>query len=323
MKKILGLLLVVLMLASLATACQTGDGTEQGSDDDVFTVGFSVITLNIEYYADMKDAFEQICTEKGWEFIVTESGQDVEATLNDCMDLLERGIDALVIASWYGDSMGEVLELADDKGIPVYYMNTGGLDDAGSWVSHVIADDVNVGYFAGVWTAKHFIEQENKTEVNLISLTTATSVGRNRVDGYIDGLEAGGLTVNLLNEYLGSTREDYLASMEDALTAYSNIDLVYGVSSVCQLGAYDAIAAAQRTDEIVIVGWDNSAEDKQIIDSRISYLGTIEVDPAYEMEICLEKVEAYANGEDIERISNYYPSIYTADGYVTAEEVLN
>lgn len=322
MKKVVAMLLALVMLLSMAACAKNDPAPETPADDDKFTVGFSVITLSIEYYADMKDAFEKICTDKGWEYIVTESGQDVEATLNDCMDLLEKGIDALVIASWYGDSMGEVLEIADNKGIPVYYMNTGGLDEASTWVSHVIADDVQVGNFVGQYTAKYFLDEKKQDTVNFVALSTASSVGRNRVDGFVAGLKEGGLTVNVLNEYLGSTREDYLAAMEDALIAYPDVDLVYGVSTVCQLGAYDAVEAAQKTGEVIITGWDVSAEDKQVIDAKTGYIGAVEVDPVYEMTICLEKVEQYAAGKDIERISNYYPKLYTADGYVSAEDVL-
>lgn len=319
MKKFLAILLALALALSLMVGC--GNEPAAPVEDDTFTVGFSVITLTIEYYAQMKDAFESICAEKGWDFIVTESGQDVEATLNDCMDLLEKGVDALVIASWYGDSMGEVLEVAEQKGTPVWFMNTGGLEEDQSWIEHVIADDVAVGNFAGVWAGKQQMDLD-KTEVNVVSLSTASSVGRNRVDGFLAGLEQAGLKVNLLNEYLGSTREDYLGAMEDALVAYDKIDLVYGVSTVCQLGAYDAVSAAQRTDEVTILGWDVSAEDKEVIDSRQGYIGAVEVDPVYEMTIALDNLEKYIAGEDVPKVCNYYPNIYSADGYVYAADVL-
>lgn len=320
MKKAVTMLLAVILLLGSTCGCAKNGAADPAGDEDKFTVGFSVITLSIEYYADMKDAFIAQCEERDWDYIVTESGQDVEATLNDCIDLIQRGVDALVVASWYGDSMGEVLEQAEASGVPVYFVNTGGLNEADPWVSHVLANDLEVGYYAGVWTAQHFLGEGQDT-VNYVSLTTASTVGRDRVDGYENGLRDGGLTVNKLNEYLGSTREDYLAAMEDALNAYPDIDLVYGISSVCNLGAFDAVDAANKEEQVVIVGWDNSAEDQEIIDMRSSFLGTVDVDPEYEMSICLDNVAAHTAGEEVERISTYYPYIYTADGYVTYEDI--
>lgn len=338
MKKALALLLVFAMLITLMVGCgvtneQVKTETEVENDtqeagvetdaesDETFTVGFSIITLNIAYYAEMCDTFKAECESRGWNYYVAEAGMDVETTLNDCLDMIQKGVDALVIASWYGDSLGDVLESAEAAGIPVYFINTGGLSDDDVYVGHVIADDVQVGAYAGVWTAKYFLEQ-GISEISMVATTSASTVGRNRVDGYLQGLEEGGLTVNYLNEYIVDSREDAMAAMEDALTAYDHIDLVYGIGTNNNTGEYDAIDAAQRSD-CVIVGWDLSDEDKALIDAGTCFVATLNVDATYEMVTTLDHVAAYANGETVERLTNYYPVLYTATGEVTYEDVFD
>ena len=331
MKKLFALLLAVAMVLSLAacggnsapaaTEAPAADApaADAPAAEDKFTVGFSIITLNIAYYAEMADTFKAECEARGWDYYVAEAGMDVETTLNDCTDLIQKGVDALVIASWYGDSLGDILEQAEAANIPVYFINTGGLTDADVYVGHVIADDTQVGIYAGTWTAKYFQEQ-GKTEISMVSTTSASTVGRNRVDGYIKGLQDAGMTVNVLNEYICDSREDCMAALEDALTAYDHIDLVYGIGTNNNLGEYDAIDAAQR-EECVIVGWDLADEDKALIDAGSQFIATLDVDATYEMTTTLDHVAAYAAGESVERLTNYYPILYTANGEVTYEEV--
>ena len=312
-KKMMALVVMCAMLLSFMGVVQVNAEEEQ------FKVGFSIITLDIAYYSEMKDTFVKECEERGWEGLVTNANMDVETTLNDCMDLIRQGVDTLVIASWYGDSLGEVLEAAEMEGIPVFFINTGGLTDSDVYVGHVIADDTQVGYYAGGWTAQYF-KDKGQEEISIVSTTSASTVGRNRVDGYMKGLEENGMTVNVLNEYICDSREDCMTSIEDALTAYDHIDVVYGIGTNNNLGEYDAIDAAKREDPI-IVGWDLADEDKERIDSGSQFVATLVVDPVYEMTTTLDHVQANADGEEVERLTNYYPEIYTAEGTVTYDDV--
>ncbi len=336
MKKILALLLtLVLVFALFGCAGKTDaetptdtpatDGgntpaTDKPSEsDEKFTVGFSIITLDIPYYAEMKETFVKGCEERGWDYMVAEAGMSVEKTLNDCSDMITKGVDALVIASWYGDSLGDTLDQAAKANVPVFFLNTGGLTDNDVYVGHVVADDYQVGYYAGTWTAQRFLK-EGKTEIKAVDTTSASTVGRNRVDGFRKGMEDAGVKVEWLNEYITENREQCMAAIEDALTAYPTIDLIYGIGSNNNLGAYDAVDAAQRTDPI-IVGWDLSEEDQKLIDAKTQFVATLVVSATFEMNTTLEHVEANAKGETVERLTNYYPDLYTSEGIVTSADV--
>ena len=336
MKKMIALLLTLVLVVALfgctgqtdtknpsdapaSGSAGTQDSENQMDDTKTFTVGFSIITLDIPYYAEMKDTFVKGCEARGWEYMVAEAGMSVEKTLNDCSDMITKGVDALVIASWYGDSLGDTLEQAAKAEIPVFFLNTGGLTDNDIYVGHVVADDYQVGYYAGTWTAQRFLK-EGKAEITAVDTTSASTVGRNRVDGYRKGMEDAGVKVEWLNEYITENREQCMAAIEDALTAYSTIDLIYGIGSNNNLGAYDAVDAAQRKDPI-IVGWDLSEEDQKLIDANTQFVATLVVSAEFEMNTTLEHVEANAKGENVERLTNYYPDLYTNEGVVTSVDV--
>ena len=155
-----------------------------------------------------------------------------------------------------------------DAGIPVFLIDTGSLPPDGDYVTNIGTVDFDAGYNAGYWTAK-YLKEKGKTEINFATFTTATTVGRNRVDGFIKGLEdfggKNGLTSKQLHEYLGDTRESYMASCEDALTTYPKLDLIFAANAQGGLGSYDACVAAGR-NEVYIVGYDSEEDEMKLID---------------------------------------------------------
>lgn len=322
MKKLLTLLMTLLLVCSLA-ACGNKPADDSGEggtpEEGRFFVGFSSVTLNIPYYAEMADVFEKECDKRGWDHTTLINNMNVEQQINDCLDLLQQGVDALVIASWWGDSIHEVLEAAAEANVPVYFLNTGGLTDSDVFASHVIADDVAVGEYAGVYTAKYFLNK-GVNEITMVTTTSDSGVGRNRADGFYAGLEKGGLKYTLLQESMVDSQEGAMQAIEDDLTAYDHIDLIYGIGTNNNMGELDAVQAAKREDPIII-GWDCSDADKAAIDGGTQFIATLVVSATYEMETTLKNVETVANGGTVDRIVNYYPVLYTYEGEKTYDDV--
>ena len=138
-KKMLALLLAVVMAVMPLSGCSMKGAAEQPAapsaapadevpadkteavapgEEKQLKIGFSIITLTFPYYVKMLDGFEAACKEKGWDYVYTDAGMDVEKTVNDCLDLTLKDIDALVIASWYGDSLQDVFEQCKAANIP-------------------------------------------------------------------------------------------------------------------------------------------------------------------------------------------------------------
>ncbi|MBR6484746.1 MAG: substrate-binding domain-containing protein, partial [Clostridiales bacterium] len=313
MKKIFTLIMSLLLVFALFGCAKEngGGGTEPTEDDTVF-VGFSTVTLNIPYYAEMAEVFESECDAKGWKHTTLVNNMNVEQQINDCLDLLQQDVDVLVIASWWGDSIHEVLEAAAAKGVPVFFLNTGGLTDADEFASHVIADDVAVGEYAGVYTAKYFLAQ-GVDDIKMVTTTSDSGVGRNRADGFYAGLEKGGLKYTLLNEYMVDSKETAMQAIEDALTANDHIDLIYGIGTNNNMGELDALTAAQR-DDAIIIGWDCAEEDKAAIDAGGPFKATLVVSATYEMQTTVKNIETVLGGGTVDKIVNYYPVLYTFEG---------
>ena len=111
-----------------------------------------------------------------------------------------------------------------------------------------------------------------------------------------------------------------MASGEDALTTYPDIELFYGVSAQGALGAYDATVGANRT-EVMVFGYDGEDEELEVIDEDNNYVGTVTQAPDVEASTTVEYIKKYLDGEEFDKIVPISAGIYCDEGQLTAEEV--
>lgn len=324
MKRFLTLFLSFALVLSLCAGCGSGSGSADADADgeSTFTVGFSIASLEYPYYVTMQEAFEAACDEKGWEYICVDSNNDAEKALNDCNDMLLKGINALVITSWYGDTLVEVFDNCAEKGIPVFLIDTGTASRDANFVTDIGTNSFEAGRIGGIWAARYLNETEGKTSINLLNFLNETDIARQRVDGFVAGLEEGGAEVTVLHEYLNNTREGYMANCEDALITYDAVDLIYGSSALAGLGAYDACDAAQRT-EIKIIGFDAEQEEMDKIDAGTNYIASILQLPAAMAEETVKMIDDYLNaGATYEKTTASDSGVYCRDGALSSADIL-
>ena len=321
-RKTMATLLAVSMAFGMISGCfATVSAEETEVAHEPLKIGLSLYTLEYPFYVTMCDAFEAACEEKGWECVTTNASTDVSTQLNDCLDLINKDIDALALTSWYGDSLSEVFDSCEEKGIPVFLMDTSTIPEDATFVTRIGTVNHDATYVGGTYTGKWYLEQGIDT-VDAVALDSGDEVSTDRKNGFLDGMADAGLTVNVINEYFSASREDSMANMEDALTTYDKIDLVIGTSAQHSLGAYSACEGAKRS-EMKIVSMDGEDEEKEMIDLEDSiYLLTVTQDPAGIARTICQNIEDYVfNGAEFEEFQSAPAGLYTADGEVTADEV--
>ncbi|MCE5188703.1 MAG: substrate-binding domain-containing protein [Eubacteriales bacterium] len=305
----------------VAVADTAAPAAEESPAAETLTIGLSMYTLEYPFYVTMCDAFEAACKERGWECITTNASTDVSTQLNDCMDLINKGIDALVLTSWYGDSLAEVFDACASKNIPVFLMDTSTIPEGATFVTRIGTVNHDATFVGGVYAGKYFIAQ-GLTSVDAIALDSGDEVSTDRKNGFIDGMTSVGLNVNVINEYFSASREESMANMEDALTTYAKIDLVIATSAQHSLGAYSACDGAKRTD-MKIISMDGEDEEKQMIDKENSiFLLTVTQDPAGMSQTIAQNVADYIfNKATFEQFQSAPAGVYCAEGSLTADQV--
>ncbi len=336
MKRFFSVFLVVAMALSMV-ACTSGaeSGTSSSPPGSAaiaagsgsggakpLRVGLSLTTLTFPYYVRMRDQFMKEAEQRGWEVTYVDGNMDAGKQLSGLQDLVKKGVDVLVVGSWYFDAMTDVFEQCKEKGIPVFQI-------ANNQVSDLTKDFVTFaagtahydgGYLGGVWCSG-YLKEKGKTSVNVALMTAATEQIKARGKGFCDGLKENGITVKVLNEYDASSREAAMGAAEDALTAYSDIDLFFGASAQAALGSYDATVGAKRAN-VLVMGYDGEDEERKLVDKGANYIGTITQDPAGEATVIAEHIDQWGRGETFHQSYKVPAGIYCAKGQLTSAQVL-
>lgn len=122
MKKTLKKLLFLAMgLLVAVNMCSCGDGNEnrKSDDEDKIVIGMVIDGLVIERWQKDRDIFVSKARELGAEVIVRNANEDTDRQVELIYEIIEEGIDCLVIIPYDKDGLSQCVKAAKKKGIPV------------------------------------------------------------------------------------------------------------------------------------------------------------------------------------------------------------
>lgn len=332
MKKIISMMLTIALTLSLfgcgqeekVPAVENGAEAEktESSGEEEFHLGISLVSMTFPYYVRMYDQFESMCKDNGWKMTFVDGNLDASTQLNGIQDMINGDVDAIVVSTWYIDAMEDVFAQCKEKEIPVFVVgNTEFTGNLGELVTYSCGTEhYDAGFLGGKWCAGYLSEQ-GKTDIEMVIMSGTTEQMKARGQGFVDALQEGGIQVKVLNEYDVSARENGMKNAEDALTAYPELDLIYGVSAQGALGAYDATVGANRTD-VLTMGYDGEDEELELIDQGKNYIGTVTQNPQGEAEATIHAIEKFLAGEEFEQIELIPAGVYCKEGQLTSEQIL-
>jgi ribose transport system substrate-binding protein len=130
MKSVWVSLLAVLLMVAAAVAF--GTGSSEDAKDTKGTIGFSVFDMQYGFFQQMEKGTKDGVTELGYGYILHDQKSDEGLMVSGAIDLINQGIDALIISPIKPEAMGPVVAAAKAKGIPVVVDDNGGHDPAGA-----------------------------------------------------------------------------------------------------------------------------------------------------------------------------------------------
>lgn len=317
-KRVLGILgLAALTLVSMIAPANR----VYAKEEENLKIGLSFVSLNFPYYVRMYDTFMEEAEKNNWEVSFVDGNLDATTQLNGIQDLVNDDVDVMVISTWYIDAMEDVLQQCVDKDIPVFVIgNTENPDNINELIQYACGTEhYDAGHLGGTYMSK-YLKDQGRDSIKMATMVGSTEQMKARAQGFVDGMTDHGISVEVLNEYDVSTREEAMASGEDALTTYPDIELFYGVSAQGALGAYDATVGANRT-EVMVFGYDGEDEELEVIDEDNNYVGTVTQAPDVEASTTVEYIKKYLDGEKFDKIVPISAGIYCDEGQLTAEEV--
>jgi len=256
-------------------------------------IGLAVSTLNNPFFVDLKDGAESMAEEMGMEILTVDAQDDAASQLSSVEDLLIKQIDVLIVNPVDGNAVVSAITAANNAGVPVITVDRGA--EGGEVASHIASDNVAGGEMAGDFIAELLGEEGNVVELQGIP---GTSAARDRGEGFNKSMDNyPGLEV-IARQPAGFDRAEGMTVMENILQGNQNIDAVFAHNDNMALGAMEAIAAAGRSDEIMIVGFDAIDDARKAVkEGKIA--ATVAQKPGLMGEMAVETAIKVVNGEEV------------------------
>lgn len=303
MKKSLSLMIVVLMILSLFAGCgkneaneandanKTNEANETTGSEEPKTVGLAISTLNNPFFVDLEAGAKAKADELNVKLVTLDSQDDSATEMSNVEDLINQGVDVIMINPTDSDAVKSAVEAANKADIPVITLDRGA--NGGEVVSHIASDNVAGGKLAGEYIVDKLGGKGKMVELEGIP---GASAARDRGQGFNEAIEGTGIEV-VARQTANFDRAEGLTVMENILQSQPEIDAVFAHNDEMALGALEAIKASGR--DILVVGFDATDDAKAAVESG-EMAATVEQLPKEIGSLGIETAVKILNGEQAE-----------------------
>ncbi len=300
MKKLALLLIVVILLAACTPATPTApaqptlltDKLGEASDlvptdaeiktakDALGTgkIGIIPCTMGSEYHSTVSNSAMDRAKELGLAAEISDPQAKAEAQITAIENFVSAGAKVIVICVLDPAVVKPALEAAVAKG--VYIVQTSGRESAINGIG-ISIEDSDLGCAAGELAGDAITAiLGGAADVAILDYPDLPNVVI-RADNIEKCLKAKAANANIVGRYKGGTTDFGLTSMENALQAYPNINVVASINDAGAYGALTALEAAGKDPaKTIIVGIDAEANAKELIQAGGMYYGTVDTNPS-------------------------------------------
>jgi ribose transport system substrate-binding protein len=291
-KKWIIIISVVVVLIGLALAiafCRPAEELEEPA-----TIGLSLSTLNNPFFVTLKEGAEDAAAAAGVTLVVVDSQDDATIEASNMEDLIQQGVDVILVNPTDADAIVPSIEKANAAGIPVFTIDRGA--GGGEVVSHIASDNEAGGRMAAQFLCETLESVGKVVELEGIA---GTSAARDRGKGFNDYMSTNCTGVEIIARQTANfNRAEGLTVFENILQAEPEIDGVFAHNDEMILGAIEAAEAAGRMG-IVFVGFDAVDDAIAAVDAG-KLAATIAQQPSEMGRLGVEKAVAFLAGETVD-----------------------
>ncbi len=255
---------VAVFVAGLSWACNRGDGA-----GDAPSVALVLKTLNSPFFIELEAGARQAADSLGIELVVQAPDReiDVERQMQIIENLLQTGIDVLTLTPSGSREIVSAIAEANQAGVPVVIVDTRAdaqaLAEAEATIATFIgSDNVDGGRIAGRFVAEALGGQGR---VAVVEGIPGHETGDSRLRGFREVIaEHPGISI-VASQTANWERDQAFNVTQNMLQSHSDLQAIFAANDMMALGAVEAIAAAGRTGDVLVVGFDALDEARQAI----------------------------------------------------------
>lgn len=285
------LLALTMVLMAACSTEQPGSTSETETKDGDYEIGLSISTLNNPFFVALKEGAEEQANEMDATLTVADAQNDAAKQVNDVEDMIQKGMDLILINPTDSEAVGAAVQAANDAGIPVITVDRNA--ETGEVVAHVASDNVAGGQLAGDYMVELVGEGQKVVELEGIPGASAT---RDRGQGFNEAID-GKLEV-VAKQSANFDRAEGLTVMENILQDNKDIVAVFAHNDEMALGAVQALEAAGMSD-VKVIGFDATDDAVKAVEGE-TMAATVAQKPAEIGKLGVEAAINHLKGETVE-----------------------
>jgi ribose transport system permease protein len=253
---IAGVVSAILVVAAFGfRSSSTGPANQQD-----LTVAFVPKALNSPFWAAMELAAAREAEAQNVQLVALAADRetDVERQYQIIENLIQQGVDAILLAPSGSKELVPAIRKANDAGIPVFLLDTR-IDEAAAQsvgaevLSYIGSDNFEGGSVAGRYLAATL---EGAGNVAIIEGISGHETADQRRLGFLSGIaDFPGIRI-VASQTANWERALAYNVAENLLQAHPELDAIFAANDEMALGALEAAAAAQRLESLSVVGFD-------------------------------------------------------------------
>lgn len=227
--------------------------------ENSYLIGMSYMTMNNEFYEIISEEISARVEAEDDKIILRDPALNADRQIEQISEMLDRGIDVLVVAPVDWESLTSVLERAKKQGVFIVVVDTNVYDE--NLVDCTITSD---NYNAGVIVGKYFLEQNENAKLIIMTHETAKSA-QERVQGFLDIVEKQeGIEIVQKIECEGQL-EIAMPALRKAIDEGVDFDNIFCLNDLASVGVVAALEENQMLDSVGVYGVDASPDAKALI----------------------------------------------------------
>lgn len=240
-------------------------------------VGVLPCTMTTEYHFSLGNSARKALQDYGFKVQLVDPETKPERQITALENFTAAGAKAIVVCVLDPKVLASTLAEVSSKGI--YIVQVAGRESVTNGIG-ISIDDADLGRAAGEYAAK-LINQEmgGKANVAILDFPDLPNcvIRANNIE---QALKEKAPSATILGRFLGAWQENGLKSMESALQAHPDIDVVVSINDAGAYGAMQALETAKKDPaKTIVVGIDAEKKALELIKKGGMFRGTVYTQP--------------------------------------------
>lgn len=295
-----------LLFVGVMIACFIIVGILNRTTKDSFRIGATYMTMNNPFYSVIDEELQLMIESQGDTLLTRDPALSQEKQNEQIHDLLEEGIDILVVNPVDYRQIQPALQEAKTKHVPVVVVDSQ-ISEPDLAACTIVSDN----YGAGVLCAEHLMHTRDFAQIILLEHPQAQSAV-DRIQGFRDTLQ-GHEDYTIIGEVDSQGQlEIAMPGVSALLEQHKTIDVVMALNDPSALGAIAALEEHQRLKQALVYGVDGAPEAKNMIKEG-SMTATVAQSPIQIGQATTQVVYQILNGQEYQHEIIVPVELITAD----------